>query len=141
VNRKLPSDAFEFYFSLGVSKKTVVAHALRDGWQKRIVERETKAQAEVEKKAVDTIAQVNEKHLKMLEVVQAKALQALKAMPIDTAYQAVRALATAIEQERVIRGEPGERIDIATIIKKEYEQLMVKPGGQDDWSDLELPAG
>ena len=156
MNRKLPSDAFEFYFGLGVkrsyqavaekfgvSKKTVVAHATTENWKRRIGERETKAQAEVEKKAVETLSEVKEKHLKMLEVIQSKALQALKQLPLETAYQAVRALATAIEQERVVRGEPGQRtaVDIEALIKREYQALALQPGEKDDWSDLEQPAG
>lgn len=154
MNRKLPSEAFEFYFALGVkrsyqavaekfgvSKKTVVAHALKDGWQKRISEREQKAQAQTEKKAVESIADMNDKHLKMLEVIQSRALHAIKQMPLETGYQAVRALVAAISQERVVRGEPGERIDIATIIKNQYEALQLKPGEKDDWDDPERSAG
>ena len=49
-------------------------------------------------------------------------------MPLETAYQAVRALAIAIEQERVVRGEPDERtaVDIETMIKREYETLLAE---------------
>jgi hypothetical protein len=79
----------------------------------------------------------------MLEVIQAKALQALKTMPIETAYQAVRALATSIDHERVVRGEPTERtaVEIETRIRKEHEMLFLKPGEKEEWGDLEHPSG
>jgi glutamate synthase domain-containing protein 2 len=154
MNKKLPSDAFEFYFGLGirrsyqavadkyaVSKKTVVARAQTEDWQKRVAEREQKAHEAADKKAVESLSQVNERHLKMLEVIQGKALQALKQLPLETAYQAMRAIVAAISQERVIRGEPADRIDVATIIKREYEALRLSPGEKDDWSDLERTGG
>jgi hypothetical protein len=57
-------------------------------------------------------------------------------MPIETAFQAVRALIASVEQQRLIRGEPSERtaIDIERIIRREYEQCMLKPGEKDDWN-------
>jgi len=52
---------------------------------------------------------VNARHLQTLRAIQVKALQALQVMPLDSGMDAVRALDTAIRQERVILGEPGER--------------------------------
>jgi hypothetical protein len=154
--RRIPADAFEFYVALGegrsydavakrysVTKRAVVALAKREDWQARFEKVEARAREVADAKATETIAAMREKHLKILEVVQGKALQALRAMPLQTAYQAVRALAIAIEQERIVRGEPTERtaVEIETRIRQEHERLLLRPGEREDWSDLEAPAG
>jgi transposase len=126
MNRKLTAEAFEFYFGLGpdrsyravvekfgVSKKTVVATAKREDWQSRIAERERKATKRVEERAVESLTTMKERHLKMIRAVQTKALEALRQMPIDSGYQAVQALVKAIEQERLARGEPTDRMALS----------------------------
>jgi folylpolyglutamate synthase/dihydropteroate synthase len=154
ASRKLPADAFDAYFALGptrsyeaiaqkfgVTKRAVTALAKRENWQERLAAIEKKARESVDQKAVETLEAMKERHLKVYQAVQRKSLDALKQIPITNANQLVRALAMALEGERVVRGDVSDRIDIATLIKKEYEQLMVKPGTEDDWSDLERPAG
>ena len=152
--RKLPPDAFDAYFALGpgrgyeavaekfgVSKRAVTALAKRENWQQRLIAIEQKARERVDQKAAETLEAMKERHLKVYQAVQRKALDALRQIPITNANQLVRALGMALDGERVVRGEPSDRIDIAAIIKREYETLMVKGGGTDEWSDLERPAG
>ena len=150
MNRKLPTDAFEYYFGLGtarsyvavaekygVAKQTVTTAAKREDWQRRVTDRERQVQAGVEKKAVESIEAMRERHMRLLKAIQGKAIQALQQLPLDTAFQAVRALALTIEQERVIRGEPGDRtaVDIEAVIRREYETLLLRPGQKEDWGD------
>ena len=97
----------------GVSKKTVVAEAKREAWRDRIAERERKATTRVEERAVESLTAMKERHLKMIRAVQTKALEALRQMPIDSGYQAVQALVKAIEQERLARGEPTDRMALS----------------------------
>ncbi len=139
--RKLPPDAFEFYFGLGPnrsyravadhfgSSKTAVANlATREDWRTRISERERKAQEKVEEKAVEALADLNGRHLKMLRTIQAKALEGLKNLSINTGMDCVRALDMAIKGERLVLGEPTERTanDVEAIIKKEHERWLVR---------------
>lgn len=148
MTRKLPADAFESYLALGpartyeavaerfgVCKRSVCARAKAERWQEKVAERERQARQQVEKNAVESIEAMNERHLRLVRLIQNRAIEALKKMPLDNASAAAKALAAAVEQERVIRGEPSDRsvIDIATIIKKEYESLVLKPGEKDDW--------
>jgi len=135
---KLGPDAFACYVTtrsyeavakkFGVSKRTVVRSAKRGDWQRRLEAVEKEARERVEKKLVETIEAMDTRHLKSLRVIQGKSLEALRAMPIDSAMDAVRALDLAIRQERVIRGEPGERTDIRT-------GVLVVPAGisPEDW--------
>ena len=88
--RKIPDDAYDFYFGLGpnrsyegvaqkfgVTKRAVTSIANRDDWQGRIRAVEAKARESADQQATATLTAMRQKHLRMLEVVQAKALQAL----------------------------------------------------------------
>ena len=114
----------------GVSKRAVTKLAARQSWQARIHEIERKARQASDQKAVESLDQMNDRHLKSLRVIQGKALEALKARPLNTAMEAVRALDLAIRQERVVRGEPGDRTatTVEETIRGEYERWMVVKG-------------
>jgi hypothetical protein len=139
MNRKLPSDAFSFYFSLGpsrsyqavaekfdVSKRAVSNLADREGWQARIVELERKAREQADAKALETLDDMNERHLKVLRFIQGRAIDALKTMPIESAMDAVRAYTMSVDKERTIRGEPSDRtqIDLAEVTREEMRRLL-----------------
>jgi hypothetical protein len=139
VKRKIPSNAFDLYVAqgtgrsydrlaghLGVSKRAVTSRATKERWMERLVEIERKASQEAAKKAVESLEAMNERHLKSIRVVQGRALEALRSMPLTTAMEAVRALDMAIRHERVIRGEPSDRtaVSVEDVIKREYERWM-----------------
>jgi len=137
--KKLPPDAFSFYVGLGpersyqavakhygVSKQSVTKLAVREDWQKRIESIEHKAQQGVDQRATETLELMNERHLKTLQVIQRKALEALRASPIESAMDAVRALEIGIRQERLVRGEPSERtaVGVEEVIRREYDRWL-----------------
>ena len=139
MNRKLPSDAFTYYVSLGptrsyqavadhfnVHKKTVTRTAKTEQWQDQLASVEAKAREGTQRKLVETLEQVNERHLKMLRAVQARALETLRSMPIKTATDAVRALHDSIKNERLVLGEPNDRtaVSVEEAIKREYSRWM-----------------
>jgi len=153
VRRRLPPDAFAFYLNLGVgrsyeavsnqfgvSKRAVVKRGVREHWQEKVAEVEAKARAAAEQKAFENLAAMNERHLKSLRVVQGKALEALRAMPLDTAMNAMRSLDLAIRQERLIRGEPadGAAVDLEKLVRREHERWMLRDG--DDAADAGVGA-
>jgi hypothetical protein len=126
VNRsKLPQDAFDYFFALGpsrshaavakhfgVSRKTVARRADDDSWERRVLELERKAREASEKKALETIEQLNERHLKVLKVLQGKALEALRSLAMDKPSDVIRALEVSIRQERAIRGIGDEGVGV-----------------------------
>ena len=139
MNRKLPPDAFTFYFSLGpgrsyqavaekfdVSKRAVSNLAERENWQAKIAELERKAREQAEAKALETLDDMNERHLKVLRFIQGRAIDALKTMPIESAMDAVRAYTMSVDKERTIRGEPSDRthIDLAEVTREEIRTLL-----------------
>ena len=147
MSGKIPPDALDYYVGLGpersyqkvadefgVSKRSVTKLAGRERWQERVAELERKAREGAERKALESLEGMNLRHLKSLKVVQGKAIEALRSMPLTTAMEAVRALDMAIRQERLIRGEPSERtaVSVEEAIKREYERWMIAEEGEDD---------
>jgi len=147
---KIPTDAFDFYFSLGlgrsyqavaakygVTKRAVTKHATKENWKRRLEELEKRARESSDAKAVETLDQMADRHLKMLKIIQGKGLAALKMHPVANAMDAVRAIDIAIKQERLVRGEPSERtaVSVEETIKDEYQRWMTLEGGTDDASE------
>jgi hypothetical protein len=141
-----PTEAFEFYVGLGpdrsyqrvanefgVSKRAITKLAARERWQQRVAELERQAREGAERKALESLEGMNLRHLKSLKIIQGKALEALRTMPLSTAMEAVRALDMAIRQERLIRGEPSDRtaISVEEVIRREYERLMLPAEDED----------
>jgi hypothetical protein len=139
VRRKIPQDAFELYLAMGpgrsyqalarqlsVSKQAVTKLAGREAWQDRLEEIESRARTESDQHVVGVLAEMNERHLKVLRVVQGKALEALKEKPLRSGMDAVRALEMSIRHERVIRGEPSDRaeLDVETVTRREMRRWM-----------------
>ncbi len=136
---RLHPDSFEFYISLGpdrsyqavadhhgVTKRAVTKRAAKERWQQRLAELEAKARRGAERKVLETLEEMNTRHIKSLRVIQGKALEALRSMPLATAMEAVRALDMAIRQERLVRGEPSDRtaICIEDVIRREYSRWL-----------------
>jgi hypothetical protein len=144
VARKLPVDAFDHYFALGpgrsyqavaerygTTKRAVTNLAVRERWQERAAELEWKARESAAKKTMETLEEVNTRHLKVLRSLEAKAIEGMKNLSIDTPADILRAIDLALKQTRVILGEPSERtaISVDDLIKKEYSRWLLPPGG------------
>ena len=138
--KKIPTDAFDFYFSLGpgrsyqaaadrygVSKRAVTSLAKREDWQRRLLEIESKARESSDKKKEHVLEAAYERHMKALRLVFGKGIEALNRMVIDSPADAMRAIRMAIQEERVALGEPTERtaVSIEDTIRREYERWMV----------------
>ena len=151
ANRKIPPDAFDFYFALGtrrsyqavsekygVTKRAVTSIAKREDWQRRMVEVEAQARAKADQRKVETSDAAKERHLQALRLVMAKGIEALMQMRIVTPMDAVRAIGLAVREMRVELGEPSERtaVSVESVIKREYERWL-SPGGDGGESDLE----
>jgi len=138
--RKLPADAFEHYFALGPersyqavadrfgSSKTAVANlAATENWPELVRERELQLKESAAKKALETLEEMNERHVKLLKLVQKKAIEALRSYPLTTAMEAVRSLEMAIRNERLILGEPTDRsaLNVEEIIRREHQRWLM----------------
>ena len=145
MNRKIPADAFEFYFGLGpersyravaerfrVTKQAVVKAATRERWQERLQHIESQARAKSAEAAVESLSEMNDRHVKVLRAIQGRALETLRSMPLASAMDAVRALDLTIRQERLIRGEASERAELSVedITRREIHELLVVDGDE-----------
>lgn len=153
MTRIEPEAAFAYYVALGamrsyqavadhlsVDKKTITRHAVENKWQQRIEAIEARARKTQDDKLVETLEQLNERHLRILRVVQHKALVAIKTLPMTSAMDAIRALLDTVRAERLIAGEPSDRtaLNIEDVIKREHARWM-NPG--DDDAQLEGAVG
>ena len=137
----LPADAFAFYVSLGpdraygavakefgVSKRTVLRRARAEDWKGRIERIESEARHRIDKKAVESLEEMGERHLKIVRAIQGKALAALQRMELDSAMDAVRALDLTVKAERILRGDGSEQEAerIEELHREEIRALLVR---------------
>ena len=138
--KKIPPDAFDYYFSLGlrrsyeavaekyqVSKRAVTALAKRENWQRRLLEVEAKARERSDARKGETMDEMTERHLRGLKFLFGKAIDAMQRSPLEKCPAAVRAIEVVIRNERTIAGEPSDRtaLSIEDTIKREYERWMI----------------
>lgn len=151
---RIPHDAFSFYVSLGpersyqavadkyeVSKTAVTRYAVQHKWAERLDAIEKKARENSDQRLQETIEQLNERHLKVLKIIEHKALEALRTLPMDSAMDAVRALEITMRQTRLIRGEPTEHsaVEIVDLLQRQHSSWLLHPGTHEDWGDPVAP--
>lgn len=146
MNRRIPVEAFAYYAALGVTRsyqavadhygvsKTAVCNlAEREHWQAQVLEFDQQARDGATKRALNDVEEMNERHLKLMKVIQAKGVEALRSIALTTAIDAVRAIDLAIRHERVIRGEPSERTEVSLedIIRRESARWLAPEASVD----------
>lgn len=165
--KRIPTDAFDHYVSLGaersyaavathfgVSRQALTRYAVQHKWAERLATIEREARARSDQRLVETIEELNSRHLRVLRVIEAKSLDALRALPLDSAMDAVRALDIVMRQTRLIHGEPTDRtsIEIEDKMKEEARRWMrverfeiepdgterrIEPASNEDAEDLD----
>ena len=113
---RLPAAAIGFYIGLGanrsyqrvaeefrVTRQAVARRAKRDNWQADAAKADEEARRRAVQDAVESLADMNARHLKICQLMQKKALESLRASGELTTMEAIRALGIAVEQERAIR--------------------------------------
>ena len=147
MRRRLPPDAFEYYFGLGidrshqsvadhygVQKSSVTRVAKKEGWKDRLRERERQAREAADEKARGQMDHVIERQLKAARILQAKALEALRALPPEKAIKAANALNIAWKHELLILGEPTDRhaATVEEVTKREIHDLLERVDNEQD---------
>jgi hypothetical protein len=146
MNKKLPVEAFGYYLSLGVgrsysqvakkfevSKRTVTSTAVAEKWQERVAEADAKTRDKAIEGYVETVQQMNDRHLKVMRFMLGRGLEGLKQLPVNDFGAAVRAVTMAVEKERLIRGEATDRTEtIEAIVQRENERYLVDADDETD---------
>ena len=150
--RKIPPDAFSYYFSLGdersyksvarkykCSERAVAKVAKKEKWQPRLEELEAKARTKSDQQILETLEEMNTRHIRTARMLQAKGIAALQALEIKGVPDALKAVQVGLEKERLVRGEPSDRtaVNIEEIIRREYRDLM-KVEDEDEESEESL---
>ncbi len=155
MSARIPPEAFETYVRLGpgrsyrqvaerygVSKRAVTSFAAREQWPERLAKVDSEARVETDKRAVDGLTEMNQRHTKIAKALQGKALEALKNMPLESARDVIRALDLGVRQERLILGEPTERqANVEEVTKREIHDMLVVDEDDDDDCKEEAAAG
>lgn len=151
--RKLPPDAFDYYYSLGpgrsyqavaehcgVAKRTVTSLAKRENWQGRLAEIAAKVRERSDQRKVEMEAQEKERRLKALRLLLGKSIQKLAQTEINSTGDAIRGLGTAVRELRAEYAESPETAGagVEEIIKREYRNWLTNPGAEDSF---EPPSG
>jgi hypothetical protein len=151
MNRKLPPDAYAYYCSLppaersyeavaeycNMSERAVADAAKREHWQERIADQERRARDRVDEKMVESIAQMSERHLKVLKFIEGRSIETMKEKPLDSCFEAMKMFLLAMDKERLIRGEPTDRTEnFAEICKSEYSRWLKKEESEEPPTDL-----
>lgn len=149
---RIPSDAFSAYVGMGharsyqaiadkynVTKRAVAKAAKREEWPKRLAEIEQKARDDADRKLKESISEMNVRHLQVMKFIQAKAIDALKSLPLNTAMEAIRAYGISLEKERLIRGEPMVRTEISVMeaTRRELDRFLANDDEPDEGADDE----
>mgnify|MGYP001460159255 CR=1 FL=1 len=86
-------------------KRTITARAVREKWQDRLARIQERAREKVEDRMADTIAEMHERHLRVLQVILGRGLETLQSMPLTSAWEAIKALDLAMRREAEIRSQ------------------------------------
>lgn len=146
--RKLDDDAaFAFYVGLGMERShaavarkfNVTPRAIRKAvkrgdWVARLAKIEKEAQEQSDKRLAESRSQVRDRHLKMLRAVSSRAIEALQVHRLGDAMQAVKSVEMVIKLERMILGEPNERIgfSVEEVTRREVETFLAGAGERED---------
>lgn len=143
MSTRLSEGAFEYYVGLGsgrsyqavaerygASKRTVVRHAAAEKWAERLEAIQQEARDELDKRLAGAIAEMNERHMKILRAVASRAVAAIKEHPLTTGMEGVRAAELAIKLERLLVGESSERstVSVEEVTRRELDRWLVPAG-------------
>lgn len=146
MNKKIPADAFSFYVSLGprrsydavaakygASRRGVADHAKREHWQERVAKLETRARADAETKAAESLEAMNQRHLQEARFLQSRGLEGLKSGRLELYAANGRLVELGVKLERLVRGQATERTEsLEQVVRGEYARWFSGQGGAAD---------
>ena len=148
MTRKLDDDeAFNFYVELGpsrshsqvaakydVSRRAITKAAQRNNWAARLDKIESDARAISDQRMAESMAQVRDRHLKLVRAIAGRGAQALQKYELEDAPSGIKAIEVAIRLERAILGEGGDShgITLEQITRREVETYLEESDAPED---------
>lgn len=154
MSSRIPDDAFSYYASLGptrsyravarkygVSKRAVTKLAAREQWSERLAQIEATAREILDKKLVDERVEMQERNLRMVRLMAARAVEGLGRFQATSYSESVRGGELSIKLGRLLMGEPSEHtaVSVEEKFRSEYQRWMV-PVEDEDGADQEASA-
>lgn len=146
--KKIPDSALAFYISLGptrsyttvakhfgVTRRAVQTRASVEGWSATVAAIEADARERLAQEAAANVAEMDQRHLAIAKVLQAKGLEALRSAPISSTADALKAVDLGIKNERLVRGEPNHVITVEAVTRREIEDLLLVEAEEVDDED------
>jgi hypothetical protein len=111
--------------------------------ERDIIQQETERR--VSAAVAETISEMNSRHLKEFQLMQSKAVQALRTLEPTKASEAAAMLDAGIRGERLVRGEPTEVREVRALMQEQRrgartgdrrrDQIAYRrrPDGQEGW--------
>jgi hypothetical protein len=101
-------------------------HAKKFGWQKKLLSIYSRAQDRVEDMLVESIAETNRRHLKLLRKLQEEAGKRAEGMVFDKPSDVIRAITSSVEMERKILGMGEKTEDVASMLAERLKQAEIE---------------
>lgn len=89
--------------------------------ERDIIQRETDRR--ISEAVAETVSEMNSRHLKEFQLIQTKAVQALRTLEPTKAAEAAAMLDAGIKGERLVRGEPTEVREVRALMRGNVEVL------------------
>ena len=96
-----------------------------EGWERERQAIQQTADARVTHAIGETIAEMNERHLKECQLLQTKGVQALKRLDPQKAAEAAAMIEAGLRAERLVRGEPTEVREVRALMQANVQVLEV----------------
>ena len=139
MKSKIPTDAFDHYVAQGpgrsyqataehfqVSKCAISKRAKKEDWSGRLAKIEGVAREAGDKKLVETLGEMHDRHIALLRAVGMRVAEALRTHPLEDGMAAIRGVEMIIKMERLLAGEASKRtaLTIEEITKREIHTLL-----------------
>lgn len=94
-----------------ISQTALSKRSHKEKWVEQRKQFKLKSWAKSDERAIETIADMNARHMREYKLLQGKGLERLRDTRIEKDRDAITALDVGIKGERTIRGEPTEVVD------------------------------
>jgi len=100
----------------------------------RLTKIEDEARERSDERLTETLEEMRTRHLQTLRALHGKAVQGLKAHPLNSAMEAAKVAELVIKLERLVVGEPSQRTHLAVeeTTRREIESLVVVEGDDEN---------
>ena len=110
----------------GIPTAELIRHAGKFLWRERIVVIHSEANDRTREELVETIAEINSRHITQLKVMQEKAFEFLKGVVLDKPADGIKLLTLCIKMEREAVGldQNSETARLSDLLATKMEQLL-----------------